>query len=281
MTNRAIEQNEKFSYQLVRFRWNGDTEEVTYTDWTSDVVVEGITYLSRPSMEVKIPKNTGDLADETLTVDMSLEAGFLTDMTNGLAHATVTVMVSEVTRPTNPAPQTTTGVTFQGTVTLATRNVNGRKGNVRLTAKSPKALTGGVAIGQPCNIQCVNNLGDGRCTIDMAVGVNSFFGIVAAINGRTVTITGDTHTNPSPKYFHRGWVRIDGLRIMIRDWSDSAPTTFVLVRQPPASWLTRTVLVSSGCDKSVETCRDRYANEEHFLGVGFAMPGYLPIFESA
>jgi hypothetical protein len=287
VTNRAIEQNEKSSYQLIRFTWNEDGQvgpagEQNYTDWTSEITDdEGFTYEPRPTMEVKIPKNTGDLGDETLTIDMTLEEGFLTDMTNGLPHATVTCTVSEISRPTSAGPQRSTSVTFQGTVVLATRNANGRRNNVRLTAKTPKALTAGVAIGQPCNIQCGNNFGDARCGLSLALGANAFFVTIQAINGRTITTSVPNQLNPSAKYFHRGWIRYGGLRIMIRDWNDSAPTTFVLVRQPPAEWLGKSVLATSGCDKSVETCRDRYDNEEHFNGPGFAMPGYLPIFESA
>jgi hypothetical protein len=231
-------------------------------------------------MEVKIPKNTGDLGDDALTVDLSLEDGFLTDMTNGLPHATVSVTVSEINRPTNPSPATNRYTTFQGKVVLATRNINGRKGNVRLTAKTPKALMN-VAIGQPANVQCGNALGLGRCAVNMANGFNSFFGTLTVIDGRIVTITNISFSNPSLKYFHRGYVTFGGLRIMIRDWSSSDPETFVLVRQPPASWLNVSVFVSSGCDKSVETCRERYDNEEQFNGPGYAMPGYLPIFESS
>lgn len=288
MTNRAIEQNEKSTYQLVRFTWNEDGQvgpagEINYTDWTSPVIDdEGVTYDPRPTMEVKIPKNTGDLGDESVTIDLTLEAGFLTDMTNGLPHATVTCTISEISRPTSATPQRTRSITFQGTVTLATRNANGRKNQVRLTAKSPKARMSNIAIGSPCNIQCGNNFGDGRCAVDVSLGANAFFVTIASIDGRTFTTTFDPgHFNPDPKYFHRGWVRYGGLRIMVRDWNSSSPREFVLVRQPPASWVGKSVLVTSGCDKSVETCRSRYDNEEHFNGPGFAMPGYLPIFESA
>lgn len=286
MTNRAIEQNEKLTYQLVLFEWNDGTERKAYTDWTSPITSSefgsgDIDFEPRPTMEVRIPKNTGDLGDEVATIDMTLEEGFLTDMTNGLAHATVTVTLAEVSRPTSASPQRTTSITFCGTVTLATRNVNGRKNNVRLTAKSPKAQTNGVAIGQPCNIQCTNNLGDARCQVDMSLAANSFFVTIQSIDGRAVTTSMPGHFNPDAKYFHRGWMRRGGLRIMIRDWSSSSPQSFTLVRQPPASWLGNSVLAFSGCDKSVETCRARYDNEEHFNGVGFAMPGYLPIFESA
>ena len=280
MTNQAIEQSEKLSYQLVHFSWNDGAETASYTDWTSTIEREGITYSPRPTMEVKIPKNTGDLGDDALTVDLSLEAGFLTDMTNGLPHATVSATVTEITRPTTASPATNSYVTFQGTVVLATRNINGRRGNVRLTAKTPKALMS-AAIGQPANVQCGNALGDGRCAVNMSNGFNSFFGTLTVIDGRIVTITNLAFLNPSLKYFHRGYVTFGGLRIMIRDWSSSDPETFVLVRQPPASWLLQSVFVSSGCDKSVETCRERYNNEEKFNGPGFAIPGYLPIFESS
>ncbi len=208
MTNQAIEQNEKITYQLVRFTWNDETESANYTDWTSTIELEGITYVPRPTMEVKIPRNTGDLSDDTLTVDLTVEAGFLTDMSSGLPHATVSVTVSEISRPTNPSPATNHYTTFQGTVVLGTRNVNGRKGNVRLTAKTPKALMG-IAMGQPANIQCGNSLGDRRCLVDMSNGSNSFFGTLTVIDGRIVTITNLAYLNPS---FHP-WQEDDSAEI--------------------------------------------------------------------
>lgn len=278
--NQAIEQNEKLSYQLVHFSWDDGAETASYTDWTSTIEREGITYSPRPTMEVRIPKNTGDLGEEVLNIDMTLEAGFLTDMTNGLPHAKVLVTVAEINRPTTPSPASNVYTTFQGEIVLATRNVNNRKGNVRLTGKTPKALMN-VAMGQPCNLQCGNALGDGRCGVDMSLGVNSFFATLTSIDGRIVTVNVTGHTNPDAKYFHRGYFTFGGLRIMIRDWNLADPLTFVLVRQPPAAWLNSTVLISSGCDKSKETCIGRYNNEEHFKGEGYAMPGYLPIFESA
>jgi len=280
VTNQAVEQNEKLTYQLVLFTWNDATESAAYTDWTSEVVLGGVTYLPRPTMEVNIPKNSGDLGDDSLTIDMSLEAGFLTDMSNGLPHAKVEVTVAEIVRPTDPAVVSNSYTTFQGTIVLGTRNVNGRKGNVRLTGKTPKCLMN-TAMGLPANIQCGNALGGGRCNVDMSLGQNSFFATLTSIDGRTVTVNVTGHTNPDPKYFHRGYFTFAGLRIMIRDWNDLDPLTFVLVRQPPASWLNVTVLISSGCDKSIETCRSRYNKEDRFNGIGYAMPGYLPIFESS
>lgn len=287
MTNRALEQNEKSTYQLVRFAWNvgglmiGPEGSANYTDWTTPVVDDqGVTYLPRPTMQVKLPKNAGDLADDSLTIDMALEDGFLTDMSNGKRHATVEVTVSEIARPTTSTPQRTRSITFRGHVVLVTRNVNNRKNNVRISAKTPKARTDS-AIGSPANVQCGNVFGGARCGVSTALAANSFFVTVSSIDGLVLHTSTPGHSNPDAKYFHRGWVQYGGLRIMIRDWDSGTPGQFTLVRQPPESWVGQSVFVTSGCDKSVETCRSRYNKEENFNGVGFAMPGYLPIFESA
>lgn len=275
--SRALDLSEKNTFQLVWLSHAGG--DTFYTDWTSDFSFRGNTYLSRPTMQVQVPKNTGTLEDLKATIEMTLEDGILTDLTSGDAHAVVEVTVYELTKPTSTGPSATVRTTFLGIIIQGSRNINGKRGQVRLQAIADKSLTA-VAMGDPMNHLCSNSLGDRRCQIDMSVGQNSFFGTIGSITDRTVTISIASSYNSDERYFHRGYLSYQGLRIMVRDWVKATPTVFTLVRRPPASWLGKTVLVASGCDKSVETCVRRYSNEENFRGNGHAIPSYNPWLET-
>lgn len=271
---RAIDLQEKQTYQLLWLSHGGGDE--FFTDWTSDVSYQGNTYLSRPTLEIKLPKNTGTLEDIRCTIEMTVEDGVLTNLTSGDQHAEVEVTVYEKTIGTGTGPSGSTKTTFLGRVVLGTRNVNGKRGTVKLHCAPDKAMMN-VAMGEQINHFCRNALGDGRCQINMDSGVNSFFGTITAMTDRTLTISiGGTVTNTSLKYFHRGTIAFAGMRMLIRDWNSSDPETFLMVRRPPAAWLGQSVFISSGCDKSLQTCIDRYDNEEHFRGNGFAIPSHNP-----
>lgn len=276
---RAIDLNEKDTYQLVWLSHEGG--DTFWTDWSSDVDYQGNTYFSRPTMEVELPKNSGGMEEDRCVIAMQLEDGILTSLTDGDAFAPVEVTIYERTRPAESSASSTTATTFLGELTGATRNVNGEPNKVRLIAQTDKQFME-VAMGQQCNHLCSNSLGDARCLVDMSLGVNTYFGLVTSMSDRAIEISiGGTLTSASDRYFSRGYVQYQGLRIMIRSWVSGSATTFVFVRRPPASWLGQTVLVFAGCDKSVETCRERYDNEEHFNGIGYAIPAYIPWIEDA
>lgn len=232
-------------------------------------------------MEITLPKNVGSLEEDRCIIEMEQEDGILTSLTNGDPFAPVEVTIYEVTLSASPGPSRTTATTFIGDMRQGGRNINGRRGMVRLIAQGDKQLME-VAMGQQVNHLCSNALGDARCQVDMSVGFNSYFGQIQVMDDRELTIDiAAMLTNDEDRYFERGYLSYQGLRIMIREWSAMDPSRFVLVRRPPASWLLATVLIASGCDKSIETCRSRYENEDHFNGPGYAIPAYNPWIEDA
>lgn len=113
----------------------------------------------------------------------------------------------------------------------------------------------------------------------MSLGQNSFFGTITALADRTATVSIGSSYNTDDRYFERGFMSYQGLRIPIRIWRKATATVFTLIRRPPSSWLNKTVLVFAGCDKSTGTCDRRYGNLEHFRGNGYAIPAYNPWFE--
>jgi hypothetical protein len=68
----------------------------------------------------------------------------------------------------------------------------------------------------------------------------------------------------------------------VQDWRNEVEgdkQVFFMNRRPPSSWIGAIVTLFAGCDKTIETCRDRFGNEEHFNGRGYSMPAYHPNFE--
>lgn len=277
MSATAIDRPVKEHANLVAFSWGtSPPKQALYTDWTSDVVVGALVYLSTPTLEVTLPANSGALDDvEPATVVLPLDA-FTDAMSNGHAHAPVSVVISE--RISQPASTTDTTVRaiFRGRVTLGTRNWQDREGLVGLTVQSWKTLLDQPA-GPGLDFQCWHTLGDPlTCKVDLESLAQT--ATVLAIDGQAVTLTG-LPLAPDPRYWRRGNLRLDGLSISVRDWDGSVdPQAFSLGREPPPEWLGAQVRVYPGDDHTVERCR-LFSNEANFGGAGHGMVDYNPNFE--
>lgn len=291
---KAIDASAKDTYYLVRLTWStavGVGTYQNYTDWGSDINhSDGLFYSSEPSMKVALPANDGVLkagsCKITLPLNETPDPDDLRQRVLETKHQPVTVDVIEVVRGEDGTPEARVGTMFKGRLHKAKKNVAGESGQIRMEFLSPKAQLD-IRSGLPCNHQCINTLYDANCGVDAASYRD--FGTVDAIDGNVVTISG--LSAQTGRYFDRGWIKFERLSIPVMDWIDSAPTRFVLVRRPPAIWLGKTVECQAGCDKSLDTCKARFAppggvpsgttgNESQFNGIGLAVPSYNPVIES-
>lgn len=279
----ALSQPAKRSCLLVRFR-HGDPSSPTYERFTdSPDPQQGpdfATYSPLPALNVPSINYGGGFNEELVTLNMSLGAsGSFSDyVSNGEPHSPVTVDIWESIEGV-PA---SSGRTFlhltSGDLQVVSRNVEGNPDVISMQIANLKSQVD-VPLGVPMTPDCANTFTVGRCQLSPAGLADS--GTLTAkdsSDGMIVTITG--LGAQSGRYWHRGYVEVDGLRIGIRDWVDSDPTTFALVVEPPARWVGVAVTVFPGCDKSLDTCRNRWNNEEHFNGLGIAIPAYHPVVES-
>jgi len=179
----------------------------------------------------------------------------------------------------------------EGTVSISTvfkgqcgeyvRNFENEPGLIRIEALPLKERIKTVPLGLPAGHQCVNRLGDATCKVDMGVSSRTINRTISAIDGSNVTVSA-VPTGLGDRFYQRGHMTFEGLTIGIHDWRDELngnELEFFMRRKPPDHWVGVTVQIMSGCDKTVETCRARYANEDNFLGIGFAIPPYHPSFE--
>lgn len=246
----------------------GSESPYLYTDYPINISVLNDVYVSLPEIVAELPTNTGGLDDGTFRLDFPL-IGLTAAMSNGDPQPDVTIEVREwyMSRTDGRAD-----VTYIGTVDRAVRNVNGDPGRVRLECSNVKSRLD-IAAGIPATAACnwiFTRRGCGVMPVTSA-------GFIASIAGPLVTITGVTPATPIGTW-RRGFIEYVGLKLMIRDFD--GVDQFLLSKQPPHTWLNRTVTVNAGCDRLAATCLAVWNNLVHFGGFGYAIPDYHPIIEA-
>ena len=284
--SRAIDLATKETYQLVDFVHGGGA--AYYTDWTSDVLYSGNLYISTPDMAVQLPINDGLFGEVECKVAIPLVSGdsdndiFADRISNGIAHSPVTCTVREILKSTLAGPSQTVNIVFTGRMHITAKNHRGRQDKILLRCRSIKSQLATISMGIPCHHLCVNGLGDASCKVNMGIGNRVVAAVVSVIDGREVTISSNGVIEAAAdRFFHRGYIKFEDLFLSIQEWRDTDPLKFFMVEQPPAHWVGKTVNVVAGCDKSIDTCRARFANEDNFLGLGISMPPYDPNIEGA
>lgn len=267
----ALDLTFKEAITLVRFTYGNPTIEVAYTDFTDELTFGGVTYQSKPAIEVKWPVNKGTFEDAPCKIAIPND-DFTAQIAGITAFPECLVTVRELTRDFVGPVSSAALVPFRGRVTRAYKNYQGRNDKILLECLPIKSRLSFPA-GLPANHHCIWTLFGRGCGLTQV----SHVGTAASIDGKKLTITGlGAQTG---KFYHRGFVSKLGLRIGIQNWDAADPTAFYLVRQPPATWVGNTVTVVPGCDKTIETCRARWNNESRFAGIGYAIPAYHPVFE--
>ena len=260
---------------LCEFSWGtSPAKTLRVTDLEADYTFDGNLYSSLPSLSIKLPVNRGDLTDLPAKVVLPAStAEPVPGLASGEPHAPVTLKIYEVIESGDGAAGTTEFLHFWGRISKAIKNYNNNKDLVQLQGLTIKSqlLT---PLGVSANSQCPWQLGDHNCTVVVPTQV----GTLTTITKNTVIITG--LTPQAANYWLRGFLTYDGLILGIRKWDSTVPTVFHLTNRAPLAWVGQTVTVTPGCDKTIETCRARWSNEEFFGGFGYAIPSYQPLFES-
>lgn len=275
---KAYARPEKEGYVLVTFFHGTDlaTQE-KYTDW--DQSVAGAT--PEPRMSIRIPENSGTF--DTRELRIVLPQDFFTNRASGgVLHSPMFVLLEEFTAGLFPGDQSSQKILFAGRVTRTVANFQGKAGLVAFFSLLQKSRLD-VPMSIACNHHCGNTMFKGGCGV-----VQSGFQVsvdIDSVDGTEVTITTAGFTTPGStddRYWKRGYLLKDGLRISIRDYDGSVDTSKAIMARPvPTDWIggSSDILAVPGCDKTVEVCRSRYNAEEFFLGLGFAIPAYQPNFE--
>ena len=286
MTPSALAGPKKENYHNVTFTWgdlNGTPSVAKFTDWAQDV--DDFTAL--PAMEIDIPPNTGTFDNRPLVVTVPTSAHALFgDLAAMLPHSRVFVRVQEVTRSISGAAQASGLTLFNGRAERARNRANNKRGHMAIEVLSLKSrlLT---PLGVPADHHCAFWLfGPGCRAGGLSQGPHDQPAVIDSLDGSIATVTSasvQTPTSPggnTDRFWERGYVEYEGLRIGIRKWVLTDPTKFHLRRRPPASWVGPTLNFVPGCHGTIEDCRDVWDNEDSAGHYGYAIPPYHPMIES-
>lgn len=280
---------EKQSYTLLTIR-HGDKDAPSferYTDWGRDVE----NFVSTPSMGIELPDNEATFEASECKILMPLD-DFTFVVASGLPHSPMFVQIEEVTAGLNIGDAGSRKTLFRGRVTRTIKNFQGQNNIVAFFALPAKARIN-VAMGLQCNHHCSHRVFSRGCGLN--INLHALTGQIDAMDGKVVTVSTATIIAPSApggdnsRFWERGYLERDGLMIGIHIWKLSDPTTFVLRRRPPNSWLlagTGSIKFVPGCHKTIEDCRDVWDNEQGqsgsggFLALGYAMLPYNPMFQN-
>ena len=292
MAPRVLDLARKRATTFVEFSFGTGPTFVRYTDVDQDTSFEGNSYLSRPTMQVKLPTYTGMLEEKPLKITLPKDS-FIDPLSNGQAFTPVTVrVVTSLESDTPGSPVDDIQELFKGDVTITILNVGGKLNQVTLKCINWKHQTDRPS-GLQANAQCYFLFQGRGCAVDSPPGSGIFISAVTPTSPATRAVTVDTivgtiltlTASPSggpfvDPIFHRGFFELDGLKIGVREWDPvSDDKVFLLEKAAPVTWVGSGLTLHQGCDKSQLTCRLRYANEAFFGGMGVGIRDYNPIFE--
>lgn len=287
MATEALDTPQKNTWQVVKFNDAADgTLLAAFTDRDSDEVFEGVTYTSEPSMQVTLTERDGMLSSDTPskinlpTSPINATAGqlaFLAQISSGQPYQEVEVNIVEISS-SDSAPKSVLR-TFRGELIFLEENAKESADVLTFEAVSDKQKLQPIKLGLPANHQCNNALGDRFCQVI----ISSFTHVLAITNidGKVVTCSG-VPDSLGDGFFRAGYLFVGSLRVRIHNWRDEVEgdkTKFFMQERVPTRWNGNSVTAVAGCDKSVETCRDKFDNEEHINPWGYAMPEYHPVYE--
>ena len=276
---KALERPERESFTLVQFFYGtGAATQTRYTD--SDLPFPGHTV--EPRMSLRVPSNQGTFDKRELRIVLP-DDPFTIRASGGVPHSPIFVIVEEVTQGLETGDQNSQKTLYRGRIVRTIRNYQGRANKIAFFALSRKSRLD-VKMGLPANHHCAWTLFKGGCGVSEAAF--ELTTEIASVDGKEVTISDapvQTASVGDKRYWRRGYMEKDGLRIAIRDFDgDLDDEVFFMAAPVPTDWVggSNDIRIVPGCDKTVETCRMRYSAEEFFLGLGFAIPAYQPNFES-
>ena len=266
--NDLVEKPAKQHATLFLVSWHNTVAR--YTDWTEDIVSGGQTYTSDPRIGIKLPTESGGVNERPAVLTWPSTVAPADTLIAQTVHAQVSVLVTELI----PDDDTTLATLYNGWVNRARRGRRGDKNIASLQLNSIKGLLRS-PLGIPAMRTCAWRFGDANCQ-KLVVPALQEAGTIATLTDDAVTITGLT-TTATEGYWFRGYLEVNGERINIRRYD--TPDVFYLSRRPPPDWNGAAVTATPGCDKTLSTCIERWANGEHFTALGFKMPPRHPIIE--
>jgi uncharacterized phage protein (TIGR02218 family) len=241
-----------------------------FTDHDRDLVVEGVTYKAATGFTATAIEDQLGLAVSNLDVDGALSSAAITedDLSAGL-YDDASVIIMRV----NWQDVSQRVVLRSGFLGQVTRGEAAFSAELRgLAAKLDQSA------GRVFQRTCAWELGDSRCRIDLGAPTHNGSGTVASVISK-FDFTASGIGAFASGIFSRGkivWTSGDnaGLAIEVKAHSQGTPNArlSLFLPMPRPIQVGDTFSITAGCDKRLETCRDRFANVVNFGGFPH-MPG--------
>jgi hypothetical protein len=241
MATESLDTPEKVTWQHVKFTdASSGAVLAAFTDRDSDDTFEGVDYTSEPAMEVRLSVMDGMLSSDNPTkitlpaTPINAESAaqtFLDRVSSGLPYPTVAVEIAETTIA-DPYPKSVLK-SFQGELEIVDVNNKDDRDILEFEALSDKQKLQEVKLGEPCNLQCINWLGDSRCQVNLSTFTHTL--TISDIDGKVVTISSGVPNSLGDGYFRAGYMEIGTLRIRIHNWRDEVEgdkTKFFMQERP-------------------------------------------------
>lgn len=249
------------------------TLEAAYTDHSADLTYGGNTYSSAPEIDfsgvadLSIGMDSDECEVKNIPIDQTLTANIF----NKYRYNEVGVKIFSWELDDTGAITGTTWTLWKGKLysvkSLITREV------IHIKSRNDKYYCD-VPGGLLCIERCVvAYFGDSLCGVTVTntnVTINS-------ITGTLVTL--DSAVSGTDKLYRSGSLSYQGLEIKVADWRSSQGDLLYMETSPPSDWEGETVVLSSGCDRTLDMCRNVHNNEANMLPLGYAMVDYNTYYE--
>ena len=240
-----------------------DAAILALTDFDEDLTFGGFIHRSVAGTRFAALERTADLAPDHLSIETAVAE-------QGLSEAAIATGVyaearAEIWRVDTEEPSINALISV-GTIGEIARNGD----QLSLEFRSATHALSNVG-GRIYQKSCGAKLGDQNCGVDLETSAFLVNGTVTEQSGLSILIEADASVNAD--HFSLGRILItsgalSGLSRAIRQCTlDSEGLRVLLWEALPGTLAPgETVALYAGCDKSFETCRDRFSNTRRFFG---------------
>ncbi len=254
----------------------GDSSTAYFAKHDEDITYDSNDYIATPEMEFNPLRRTGSLEPETLEITAPNDNPPFDTLSAYRKHATVSCTVG-VCNPDDAAG--TYREVFYGKIGACERIDADDDSLWKFDLRGIKARLN-AKLGFYADNYCQVHLGHTLCGIDIAAqretATVTEIGTDNRGNRITVSWSGGTPDLTDARW-RTGALIWNGLVLNILESVGSSK--FDLELDPPSAMDGQTVTMEPGCDGTLSTCRNVWANELNFVGFGLDMQDRYPLTE--
>lgn len=251
-----------------------DGQVFGFTSHTQDIVVDSVTYKAETGYKASSINQTADLSTDDLDIIGILDDDGLSeaDLEAGLFDsAEVEIFLVNYLVPTVYSPPVR-----KGKIGSVQRGTDRFTAELRSLMEELNVGTVGIIATPTCQAQ----LGDSHCQVSLAAYTE---------NGTVATVTSnreftDNSLSNEDDYFQFGvltWVTgaNAGLQMEVKSWDVDTHTMKLMLPMPYAIQVGDTYTVHAGCDKTRETCYEKFSNVVNFYMAFPDLPGMQALYQ--